>query len=204
MKKTLFLIIAAALFLQSCVSTPPQLKYYDFGTVSTKSDEKEEAESGPICNLPPIQLADIKAPSALGSNMMLYRLLYADDQRIYSYANHRWNMTPSQLITQRIKMQLARRGVSLIDSGINSLNILQLRLEIEDFNQYFTDAAHSYAQIQIRASLIKNRKLIAQTMLQQQVNADSADAPSGAKAMRLATDEMILNLTYWLCEQVQQ
>jgi cholesterol transport system auxiliary component len=198
MMKTLILCVVAALFLQACVSKAPQLKYYDFGTVAKLPN------SEPACKMPLIQLVDIAAPNALSSNMMLYRLLYADDQQIYSYANHRWNMTPAQLLTQRVKMQLATQGVTLIDYGINNLTILQLRLEVEDFNQYFTDATHSYAQLQIRASLIRDRKLLAQTMLQQQVDTDSADAPAGAKAMRIAADELILNLTHWLCEQTQQ
>lgn len=201
----LLFCLVIPLILQACVSTPPPLKYYDFGAVVKPAKPEDNA---PLCKLPLIQLADITAPSALSSNMMLYRLLYANDQQSYSYANHRWNMTPVQLLTQRIKMQLALRGVTLIDSGIvslnSNLNVLQLRLEVEDFNQYFSDAAHSYAQIQIRASLIRDRKLLAQTMLQQQVNADSADAPAGARAMRMATDELILNLTHWLCEQTQQ
>jgi len=198
--KTLFLCLVIPLFLQACGSTPPPLKYYDFGAVVKPVKPEDNA---PLCKLPLIQLADITAPSALSSNMMLYRLLYANDQQSYSYASHRWNMTPVQLLTHRIKTQLALRGVTLIDSGINNLNVLQLRLEVEDFNQYFSDAAHSYAQLQIRTSLIRDRKLLAQTMFQQQVTADSADAPAGARAMRMATDELILNLAYWLCEQTQ-
>ena len=196
----LFFCLVVPLFLQACVTKPPPLKYYDFGAVAKPVQPEDKAA---LCKLPLIQLADITAPSALSSNMMLYRLVYANDQQSYSYANHRWNMTPVQLLTQRIKLQFASRGVSFLDSGINNLNVLQLRLEVEDFNQYFSDAAHSYAQLQVRASLIRDRKLLAQTMLQQQVNADSADAPAGARAMRTATDELILNLTHWLCEQTQ-
>lgn len=198
MLKPIFLVIVATVLLQACVSTAPSMKYYDFGTVA-KSDERE-----PVCKLPLIQLADITAPNALSSNLMLYRLLYANDQQSYSFANHRWNMTPVQLLTQRIKQQFALQGVTFIDYGYTNLNMLQLRLELEDFNQYFTDANHSYAQVQVRASLTRERKLLAQTMLQQRVDADSANAPAGAKAMRLATDELILNLTHWLCEQTQQ
>jgi len=198
----LLLCLVIPFILQACATKPAPVNYYDFGAV-----EKPE-EKAPICRLPLIQLADITAPSALSSNMMLYRLLYADGQQIYSYASHRWNMTPVQLLTQRIKMQLALRGVTLIDNGIinpnSNLNIVQVRLELEDFNQYFRDTTRSYAQLQVRASLIRDRKLLAQTMLQQQVNADNADAPAGAKAMRMAADELILNLTHWLCEQIQK
>ncbi|MCD6026694.1 MAG: transporter [Solimicrobium sp.] len=196
-----FSCIAISFFLQACASKQVPIKYYDFGVIP--KPVAAVPAPGPACKLPLLQLADITAPSSLSSNMMLYRLLYSDEQQTHTYANHRWNMTPVQLLTQRIKMQLAARGAKLIDSGINKLNVLQLRLEIEDFNQYFTDATRSYAQLQIRASLIREHKLLAQTMLQQQVNADSADAPAGAKAMRLATDELILNLTHWLCEQTE-
>lgn len=189
---------ALTVLLAACASKPTPIKYYDFGAAPKLMDQ------GPICRLPIIQLSDITSSNALSSNLMLYRLLYNDDQQIHAYANHRWNTTPVQLLTQRIKQELARRGVRLLDSGFNNLGFLQLYVEIEDFNQYFTDAANSYVQIQIRASLIQDRKLLAQTMFQQQFNADNPDAPSGAKAMRLATDELILNLTHWLCEQAQQ
>lgn len=192
------------ILLQACATKATPIKYYDFGPMTKVADKV--ANKAPGCRLPPIVLDNMTAPSALSSNVMLYRLLYANDQQIYSYANHRWNMTPTQLLTQRIKMQLASNGVTLVDSGIidGKFNVLQLRLELEDFNHYFTNETQSYAQIQLRASLLRGRTLLDQTMLQQQVNADSADAPGGAQAMRLAADELILHLSHWLCEQQAQ
>lgn len=197
-------VCATILLLQACATKPAPIKYYDFGPM-TKAVDKA-ANSAPSCRLPPIVLDDITAPTALSSNSMLYRLLYANDQQVYSYANHRWNMTPTQLLTQRIKTQLAENGVKLIDNGIidGRFNVMSVRLELEDFNHYFTDATHSYVQVQLRASVLRGRTLLDQTMFQQQVNADTPDAPGGAQAMRLATDQLILHLSHWLCEhQVQ-
>lgn len=189
---------------QACMTRPTPTKYYDFGPM-TKTVASLNNNNAPGCRLPPIVLDSITAPHGLSSNLMLYRLLYANDQQTHNYANHRWNMTPAQLVTQRIKMRLAQNGFKLFDSGvIDKLNVLQLRLELEDFNHYFTDATHSYAQIQLRVSIIRDRRLLDQTMLQQQVNAGTADAPGGAHAMRLAADELILHLSHWLCEQQAQ
>jgi cholesterol transport system auxiliary component len=185
--------LLVAMLLQGCMSTPQRIHYYDFGAAG-------EPLTAASCSLPLIQLDDITAPASLSSNYMLYRLLYNNDQQSYTYAQHRWNMTPTQLLTQRIKMRLSEQGTRFIDSGINVLDVLRLQIELEDFNQYYTDAEHSYAQIQLRATLLKGRTWLAQTMLQQQVPANAPNAQAGAEAMRIASDKVIANLGEWLCE----
>jgi cholesterol transport system auxiliary component len=189
------LIAPSTLLLASCATAPEPLSYFDFGTAS------KAADSSIACELPPINLPDISSPNALNSNLMLYRLLYANDQQSHSYANHRWSMSPAQLITLRIKSQLANNHVRLVDSGLSNPGGWQLRLDLTDFNQYFSDATHSYAQLQLRATILSANNLIAQTTLTQQASAAAPDAPAGAQAMRVATDALITDLTGWLCNQ---
>lgn len=205
----LFLCSAIILLLQACASTPATISYYDLGAAT------KPADSGLSCTLPPIHLMDITAPIALDSNSMLYRLLYSNDQQTRAYANSQWSMTPAQLLTQRIKVQFANSGVTLIDYALNLDMIkngvdktrsktgnVQLRLVLNDFSQYFVDPTHSYSQLQIRASAIQGNKLLAQTTLQLKADADSANASGEAKAMRAATDELFTNLSNWLCKQL--
>jgi len=143
----------------------------------------------------------MSSPGALDSNLMLYRLLYDNDQQSHAYANNRWNMPPAQLLTLRIKSQLADNGVSLLDNGVANPTGWQLRLDLIDFSQYFSDVSHSYVQLQLRVSLLRANALVAQTTFKQQATADSPDAQAGARAMRAASDVLITDLSGWLCKQ---
>ena len=194
----LALSAAATLFVSACATAPTPLSYFDFGPATKASD------TAIACELPPVNLPDISSPNSLESNLMLYRLLYANDQQTHAYANHRWSMPPAQLVALRIKSQLAndpKSPVRLVDNGLANPDGWQLRLDLTDFSQYFSDATHSYAQLQLRASLLHANNLLAQTTLTQQASADAPDAPAGAQAMRVATDALITDLTGWLCKQ---
>jgi len=194
MKTTSRFMFCAALLamLQSCATTPGPVATYDFGV-------PPQPASMPGCDLPPIQLADITSPAALDSTLMQYRLLYDNDQQSHAYAGYRWSMTPAQLLGLRIRAQLQAMQIKIIDSGVASPGHWQLRLELTDFSQQFSDASHSDAQLQLRASVLRANVLIAQTTLRQQSAAAKPDAPSGAQAMRVATDALITDLNSWLC-----
>jgi len=196
--KTLFHCIAAAgltLLLTSCASPPAPVGFFDFGALP------KSVGTATACVLPPVQVADISSPAALDSNLIVYRLLYASDIQSHAYANHRWSMTPAQLLGLRIKSRLAASQVQLIDAGVANPHGWQLRMELIDFSQAFSDASHSTAQLALRASLLRNNSLIAQTTLMQQAAAETADAPGGALAMRNASDALITDLNDWLCKQ---
>lgn len=194
--KTLIHSLALAAFtllLVSCSTPPAAPGYFDFGALPVASG------SAPVCALPPMQVTDMSSTPALDSNLMLYRLQYANDMQSHAYANHRWSMTPAQLLTQRIKSQLAARHVQVIDSGVVNPDGWQLRLDLIDFSQYFSDASHSTAQLTLRATLLRKNTLVAQSTLTQQSAASTADAPGGAQAMRVASDALINDLDNWLC-----
>ena len=186
-----------AFALQACTTAQTPTSYYDFGTPSKMAQ--------PIgCELPALNLSDMSTTPALDSNLMLYRLLYSNDQQTEAYANHRWSMPPAQLLMLQIKSQLADSNVRLIDDGVANPNGLQLRLDLTDFSQYFTDANHSYVQLKLRATTLRGDVFFAQSTLTQQVTTDSSDAPGGAKAMRVAADAFVADLTGWLCKLTHQ
>jgi len=180
-------------FLSGCITPPAPVSMYDFGIAPTQSGAAN-------CNLAPLYLADISSSATIDSNLMLYRLLYDNDQQTHAYAAHRWSMTPSQLLSLRIKSQLAANNVNLVDLGMANPNGWQLRLDLNDFTQNFTDATHSYAQLEVRASLLRANQLVAQTTFKERADAASPDAPGGARSMRTASDALIADLNNWLCK----
>ena len=201
--------------LQGCVGTPPAnpVSVYDFGALHTTVSAPAAAGK---CVLSPVHVADITSPGILDNDLMHYRLGYANDQRVRAYANNRWSMPPAQLLGQRIKARLADAGVLIAGSGVTgstgnnitttgkgSANAMQLRLELDDFTQYFSDASHSQAQLSVRVSLLRGSGLVAQTTLNQQVPGTSPDAAGGAKAMQVAADALINELYGWLCTHPQ-
>ncbi len=185
------------IFLQACTSPPARVNYYDFGAVN--SGINPQSTSQPHCNLPPLYLANINVPSIFASDAIHYRLLYNNDLEARTYASYRWSMFPAELLAQRIKTQLEQTGVVLVDNGMSRQSGLELRLTLDDFTHYFNDFSHSYAQITLRASLLRGQQLLAQNSFAQQADADASDAPAGVRAMRIASDELIVKLNNWLC-----
>ncbi len=179
--------------LQACSTTQTPLRYLDFGAPLKSAP--------PIgCELLPLTIADVTTTQALDSNLVLYRLLYSNELQTRAYANYRWSMTPVQLLTLQVKTQLADNSVRLVDDGLANPDGLQIRLELTDFSQYFADATHSYAQLKLRATTIRDNTVRAQSTFTRQANADTPDAIGGAQAMRLATDAVISDLSSWLCK----
>ena len=184
-----------ALVLSGCASRPTQTAYYDLGGQPTAST------AAAACHLPPLHLNEITSPSALATDLMIYRLQYANAQQSQSFATHRWSMPPAQLLAQRIKTSLAQDQVHLIDAGLANPDGWQLRLELNDFSQYLSDISHSTAKITLRASLIRGNQLLAQTTLSRAAPTSRADAPAGVAAMTMASDALISDLSSWLCSQ---
>ena len=179
--------------VSACSSTPvtQQLQQYDFGPLATT------ASVPPNQGKLQISIAEVTIPPALDSNAMLYRLQYDNVQQLKAYSLHRWSMPPAQLLAQRLKAVLVSQGADVL-ANTDGTNLPILRLEIDEFSQIFTAANQSNAQINLRASVIKGHKLIAQKSFQQKVATSTADAPGGARAMRGAADASIAEIQTWI------
>ena len=181
------------LILSACAGNPAvQRQQYDFGpmpAMATSTQAKAGFQIG---------LAEITVPAALDSSAMLYRLQYDNVQQLKAYTLHRWSMTPADLLSQRLKARLMATGNEVLANTAGAANLPVLRIDLDEFSQIFTSSSQSQAQINLRASVIKSGKLIAQKSFQQQVAASSADAPGGARAMQEATDASINALQLWL------
>lgn len=134
---------------------------------------------------------------------MTYRLLYDDGgQQTRPYAQARWSMSPSQLVAQRLREALAlQRPVVGAGEGLSKLD---LRLELEEFNQVFDSPSASFGVVRLRATavapLARGERLLSQRTFTVRRPAVTQDAPGGVRALTEATDEVARELSQWLAQ----
>lgn len=187
----LCLMLALTLFLQACAgNAPAPHTNFDFGAPPARLAQSAAKLA--------LSVADISAPATLDGNAMLYRLDYDNPQQLRPYAQHRWSMAPAQLFAQRLKLQIAAGGgtVLALTDGVTDLPVL--KIEIDEFSQIFSTALQSHARLSLRASLVKKNTLVAQRQFNLTQAAASADPVAGAKAMQIASDAAIADLIAWL------
>lgn len=189
--------------LQACSSAPSTNRFsYDFGPYNATNDRISLSSKAESQNNPPvhfaINIADISAPAVYEGNAMYYRLGYDNPQQLRPYAQQHWSMAPALLLAGRIKTQIANAGGTVLAVSDGVANLPTLKIELEEFSQYFSDASHNQVQLRFRASLVRNGKLLGQRYFNGNKAAGSADAAGGAKAMQLLADDAIVDLVNWL------
>jgi cholesterol transport system auxiliary component len=142
---------------------------------------------------------DVTAPETLASDKLIYRLSYADAQQTASYANSRWTMMPSQLLTQRLRDALSQRGTVL--TGADGVSAPVLKVDLNEFEQVFDSQTQSHGAVTARATLIHRGKVLAQRTFMASAPASSADAAGGAQALAAASDDLVAQISTWLGAQ---
>jgi cholesterol transport system auxiliary component len=182
--------------LQAWGSVPPANRSnYDFGPYNAASNGLPKTDK-PVQFA--INVADVNAPAVFDGNTMFYRLGYDNPQQLRPYAQQHWSMSPALLLSSRIKTQIAAAGGTVLAVSDGVANLPTLKIELEEFSQYFADASNNQAQLRFRASLLRNGKLLGQRHFNGSKASGSADAAGGAKAMQLLTDEAIADLVSWM------
>ncbi len=194
MTRPLLALLAAmvAMGVSGCATRGSSPVQYDFGPVYL------DAAKPPVPRLPALNLAEVQAAPWLDGPLMFYRLGYANIQQAAPYAGSRWSMTPAQLIGQRLKTRIAQEGGIVLSQSGGASQLPLLRVELDDFIQIFATPGNSVGQLSLRASVFHGTQLVAQKQFARQVNAPSADAPGGARALATASDGAITDLLDWL------
>ena len=199
MKKTkqfvlLLLMLPVFALIMAC-STPKMTEQvqYDLGPM--------RAFPGIAHTLPAVIVAEVNAPAWLDSGRMIYRLTYANDQQMRSYAQSRWVMPPAKLFEQRLKARITQAGGVVLSAGDGATKLPLIKIDAEEFIQVFGSATESTAHVTMRVSLLRDRSLIAQKTFSKQSLASSADAAGGAKAIASACDALIDDVMAWLAGQ---
>jgi cholesterol transport system auxiliary component len=170
------------------------LARYDFGALP------ESAATTPKPLSTPIRVAAVSSPASLSTDAFQYRLRYADDRETHVYATSRWTMPPPQLLTTRLREQIARQG-HVLDTSDGGPSVPVLKVELDEFAQVFDKPGESQGRVRVRATILHGSALIAQQTFVASSPATSADAAGGAHALSLASDAVIAELLTWLSSQ---
>jgi cholesterol transport system auxiliary component len=178
------------LMLAGCIVPEPAVRpaTYDLGNFSANA-------SLPELKRPVLVVGEVQAPHQLDSTYIFYRLEFSNPQERKPYSQSRWAMPPAQLVQLRMKNRLSQ--VFSIVSASDAINAPLLRVELETFDQEFVSKSTSQGVIRLRASLIRNRQLLAQKSFASERPAPTADAPGGVAALTQATDAMLDELVVW-------
>ncbi|WP_296002736.1 ABC-type transport auxiliary lipoprotein family protein [Rugamonas sp.] len=201
------LIVAAG--LAACSTPGPTPTEFDFGplpqraapagaAVSATANASANTSAAAPTPMAAVVIVDVSGPATLDTQRMYYRLLYADAQQSHPYAYNNWNSTPLQLLTLRLKARVAQAGVKVLSPTDASVGMALLRVEVDDFGQYFDSASHSSGQINLRASVFRGHRLLDQRSFRRSSPAGSADAAGGARALADATDALADDILAWM------
>ena len=203
------LLFAATLLLGGCASLPEKPArslVYDFGPGALV------AADAPAPSQPAVVLAEVETHGALDGTAILYRLAFANAQQLMPYAQARWSMPPAQLIRQRLQDTLGQKrlvsspseGAAAAAAAGPGRGVLALRVEIEEFTQYFEAADRSFGLLRMRATASSlgaaGERVLGQRTLVVRRPAPTADAAGGVRALAEATSAAALELESWLSQ----
>lgn len=168
---------------------------YDFGAVP---DAASAATLKPMASA--IRVTAVSAPASLSTDAFQYRLGYADDHQTHVYATSRWTMPPPQLLTTRLREQIAQRS-HVLDTSDGGPSVPVLKIELDEFAQVFEKPESSEGRVRVRATILHGSALIAQQTFVATAPSASADAAGGAHALSSASDAVIAQVIAWLSTQ---
>lgn len=145
--------------------------------------------------MPPIAVPPANSASLLSETMVVWRV--GDQGQPQAYTTYRWVAPPARLVTQRIVDRLSLQG-AVLQQSIGG-DVPQLRLNLQRFEQTFSsDGSSSQAQLSLQAVLLRGAEVVGQRLINIRVPATTQDAPGGAVALRMATDQAAEQIAQWL------
>lgn len=186
MPRLLLLLLLSA--LGGCTALPPStagVAVHDFGPL-------EAATLTPV-GLPLRNVEVVPAPW-LASNVMAYRLVYAQSTRRQAFKDSRWAAQPAQLVELVLKRAL-RAGDPATPAGG-----CRLRVDLDEFTQRFDSPQLSRGVIEARVTLLAPRteQPLAVRAFAVDHEAPTADAAGGVIALRAGALQLKSDIRSWL------
>ena len=185
-----FIAFSLAAIVAGCASGPPAAVSnirYDLG------------DPAPLSNtmpMPPVKVLAVSASKNLDTDAFIYRLKYADAQRIGRYSDSHWTMSPADLLTQRLRVALASRGPVL--TGSDPVRAPMLQVDLTDFEQVFDAPERSHGEVSARVTLSQHGQVVSQRTFIARAPSYTPDAAGGARALASASDDLIAQMAAWL------
>lgn len=191
-----------SLALLAACSIAPQSRdgaaSYDFGLPRADKEASPRLQHDLV-------VAALSAPAWMDNTGMYYRLAYRDATRPQAYAQSRWVMPPAALLGQRLRASIARASKAAVFTPADGARAdYTLRMELEEFSQVFDAADNSRAVLRLRASLIRNRGVVAQQAFSIERAAATPNAGGGVQALIAAGDEAGNSLIDWLAANMKR
>jgi cholesterol transport system auxiliary component len=171
---------------------------YDFGLAGTDKEANPRVQDDLVVAAP-------TAPAWMDNAGIYYRLAYQDASRPQAYALSRWVMPPAALLGQRLRANIARASKAAVFTPADGVRVNNtLRLELEEFSQVFDSVDQSRAVVRLRASLIRNRAVVAQKEFSIERAAATPNAEGGVQALIAASDAAGSSLIDWLAANMKK
>lgn len=188
---------------------------FDFGVAAAPAAAKASSDRQ-VLDQRPIFIAPVTA-RGLPSNtqVMLYRLNYAQDLQLRGYQQSRWSLPVEQLVGAQLRKQLAQQRPVLSD-GLNvnfgrsnaSSAPAVLHVNVQRFEQVFSAPAASDAVFQAEVTLVEpsvqGDRLMGQQVFEYSVAAEPADAVGAAKAFAQASTQFTTDVSAWVAQLLTQ
>jgi cholesterol transport system auxiliary component len=196
LKRRSFLSAVAVSGLAGCSIGPqpaPQPALYDFGIEPPAPHPARLGAS--------LALAEVTAGPALQTTAIVYRLAYRNPARLQPYSLSRWAAPPAVLVTQRLRLVLARsapRGLSMMSDGLRGDYLLRVGLDV--FEQVVDAPAAARGVVRAQASLVSgsDRRLVAQRAFDAEQPCPSVDAEGAVSALSAAADVLVAQILDWV------
>ncbi|AME23618.1 MAG: ABC-type transport auxiliary lipoprotein family protein [Pseudomonadota bacterium] len=185
-----FIVFSLAAVLAGCASGPPA------AVSNIRYDLGDPAPLGNTMPMPPVKVLAVSASKNLDTDAFLYRLKYADAQRIGRYSDSHWTMSPADLLTQRLRVALASRGPVL--TGSDPVRAPMLQVDLTDFEQVFDAPEKSHGEVSARVTLSQHGQVVSQRTFIARAPSYTPDAAGGARALAAASDDLIAQMAAWL------
>lgn len=184
----LFLLLLFSAF-GGCTALPPStagVAVHDFGSL-------EAATLAPV-GLPLRNIEVVPAPW-LASNVMAYRLAYAQSTRRQAFKDNRWAAQPAQLVELVLKRALRAGDPATLTGGG-----CRLRVDLDEFTQRFDSPQASRGVIEARVTLLAPRteQPLAVRAFALEHEAPTADAAGGVVALRAGALQLKSDIRSWL------
>ena len=171
---------------------------YDFGLPRTDKEANPRLQQDLV-------VAEVTAPAWMDNSGIYYRLAYQDPTRPQAYALSHWVMSPAALLGQRLRTSIARASKAGVFTSADGVRAgYTLRLELEEFSQVFDAADRSHAVLRLRASLIRQRSVVAQQGFDLEHAAVTPNAEGGVRALVAASDDAGEKLIDWLAANIKK
>jgi cholesterol transport system auxiliary component len=183
--------LVASLLLTGCSGlgqVPPAPQRLDLGAPAPTAPTNGQRQQTLV--LPPLASASI-----LQGMSVIWRV--GDDGQPNSYATYEWSAAPESLVRERLMARLSK-DFALLPTSVNSDDWV-LRVNLMQFEQiYAPDGASNRGVISFQAVLLQGSQVLGQYRDTVSVAAQRNDAPAGAQALRLATDQVADKLVQWI------